>query len=89
MTWQPTGATEPLIGVHLQYFYADETHGLVEFTFKTDPPEGVFWSTYKLKKSDIKILTKMDRSDAAEMRSKILADIFLTEPNIRTTKAAT
>ena len=85
-------STAPLAGVAkplevlMQYFYCDPDHGLVEFTYKTEPPEGVYWSTYKLKKSDIKILTKMDRAAAAEMRGKILEDIFLTEPNIRTTK---
>jgi len=70
----------------LKYFYADDTHGIVEFAFKTDPPEAEYWTTYKLKKSDIKVVTKMDRSAAAEMRQKILKDIFLTEPNVRSTK---
>tara|TARA_B110000858_G_C17807101_1_gene478698 strand:- start:5744 stop:5968 length:225 start_codon:yes stop_codon:yes gene_type:complete len=70
----------------MKLYYADETHGLVEFSYKTEPDEAQYWATYKLQKSDIKIVTKMERSDAAEMRTKILQDIFLTEPNTRATK---
>lgn len=69
------------------YYCEDDL--IVEYALKTDPPDAEFWSTYKLKKSDIKIVTKMNRSDAAEMRTKILTDIFSIEPNIRTTKAST
>ena len=70
----------------MQMYYCDDEDGVVEFMLKTDPPEGLYWSTYQLKKSDIEIITKMDRSGKARMRDKILRDIFATQPNIRTTK---
>ena len=59
---------------------------IIEFTLETAPPEGAYWSTYKLQKSDIIFLTPMSRSEKALMREAILNDIFLTEPNLRTTK---
>lgn len=69
------------------YYCEDDL--IVEYAIKTDPPDAEYWSTYKLKKSDIKIVTKMARAEATEMRSKILTNIFLTEPNKRTTQTST
>ena len=51
----------------------------IEYLLLTDPPEAIYWKTYKLKKSHIKLLTKVDRSQAAELRSEILEDILRTE----------
>ena len=51
-------------------FYND-----IEYTLRTDPPEAMYWSTYKLKKSDIKILSNTNRSEAAKLRQEILDDI--------------
>jgi hypothetical protein len=75
--------------MQMYYGYDDPKTGepvIVEFTLKTEPPEGAYWSTYKLQKSDIIILTPMNRSEKALMREAILNDIFLTEPNVRTAK---
>tara|TARA_R100001163_G_C5062954_1_gene200142 strand:+ start:1014 stop:1265 length:252 start_codon:yes stop_codon:yes gene_type:complete len=75
--------------MQMYYGYKDpktKEEVIIEFTLKTEPPEGAYWSTYKLQKSDIVILTPMDRSEKAKMREAILNDIFLTEPNLRTTK---
>ena len=75
--------------MQMYYGYNDPDTGepiIVEFTLKTEPPEGAYWSTYKLQKSDIVILTPMDRSEKAQMREAILNDTFLHEPNIRKTK---
>ena len=55
-------------------FYESED-GLIEFKLVTDPKEVLYWATYKLKLSDIKILTKCDRSTAAKYRHEILDDI--------------
>ena len=51
----------------------------IKYDIITDPPEAMYWETYKLKKNDIKIITKLDRTAAAEMRAEILADILETE----------
>lgn len=61
-------------------------YGDVEYTLKTDPPEAMYWSTYKLKKSDVKILTKASRSDAAKLRQEILDDINEQEVSRRSDK---
>ena len=49
---------------------------VVEYKLRTDPPEALFWSTYKLKKSDIRIVTKgFDRAEATALRQEILDSI--------------
>lgn len=59
---------------------------LIEYTLKTDPPEAMYWTTYRLKKGDIQILTKTDRQTDAAIRQEIFDDIISREPNIKTTK---
>ena len=49
------------------------------YTLVTDPPEAMTWSTYKLKKSHIKLLGKFGRTETAEIKQEILNDINLTE----------
>ena len=49
------------------------------FTLQTTPPEALYWKTYKLTKSDIKLFTKLPRAEAAAMRSLILEDILKSE----------
>jgi len=53
----------------------------VEYKLVTDPQEATVWSTHRLKKSEIKIMTKCDRTTAAEYRQEILDDILSREPN--------
>lgn len=60
------------------YFVDSDT--TIEYTLVTDPPEAMYWRTYKLKKSHIKIITKTDRAQAAEYRAQILASIQTGEP---------
>ena len=54
---------------------------LVEYKLATDPPEAEIWTTHRLKKSEIKIVSKYDRSTAAHLRQEILDDILSREPN--------
>ena len=61
---------------------------IISYQLKTDPLEAVYWSTYRLKKSDIKLLTKFDRETAAQLRQEILDDILSREPNPTKRKAA-
>lgn len=56
------------------YYERDGT--LIEYRLLTDPPEAVYWLTYKLKKSDIKLVTKFDRSTAAQIKQEIYEDIL-------------
>ena len=53
----------------------------IPYKLVTDPLEAMYWSTYRLKKSDIKLLTKFDRSTTAEVQKEIYDDIISREPN--------
>ena len=50
-------------------------YGEIKYTLKTDPPEAMYWHTHQLKKSEIKLLTRMDRTTGARIRQEILDDI--------------
>ena len=52
---------------------------MIEYSLKTDPPEAMYWSTYRLKKSHIVIHHTMSRSEKADWRSKILKSITYDE----------
>jgi hypothetical protein len=54
---------------------------LVEYKLATDPNEAMYWTTHRLKKLEIKIMTQCDRSTAAQLRQEILDDILSREPN--------
>ncbi len=61
------------------YYERDGT--LIEYRLLTDPPEAIYWQTYKLKKSDIKLVSKFDRSTAAEIKQEIFEDILANDIN--------
>jgi hypothetical protein len=65
----------------MQYTYARSPKEHIGYTLKTDPEEAVFWSTYRLKKSHIKLLDKFDKTTAAEIKQEIFDDIKQTEQN--------
>ena len=54
-------------------------YGEIPFTIQTDPPEAITHRTHRLKKSEIKILQKMDRTAAADIRQEIFDDIIASE----------
>ena len=54
---------------------------LIQYKRITDPSEAEYWTTHRLKKSEIKIMTKCDRETAAALRQEILDDIISREPN--------
>ena len=64
----------------MQMFYKYGTKD-VSYKLATDPPEATIWSTHRLKKSEIKLVTKTDRSTAAYLKQEILDDIISREPN--------
>ena len=63
------------------HMYYKRDGNVVEYKLETDPKEATVWSTHRLKKSEIKITTKCDRTTAAELRQEILDDILSREPN--------
>lgn len=63
------------------HMYYKRDGSKVEYKLVTDPKEATVWSTHRLKKSEIKIMTKCDRTTAAELRQEILDDILSREPN--------
>jgi hypothetical protein len=64
----------------MQAFYK-RSGSLVEYKLVTDPTEAETWSTHRLKKSEIKIMTQCDQTTAAKLRQEILDDIIGREPN--------
>ena len=64
----------------MQMYYKRDG-SVVEYKLVTDPKEATVWSTHRLKKSEIKIITKCNRTTAAEYRQEILDDILSLEPN--------
>ena len=54
---------------------------IISYQLKTDPLEAIYWSTYRLKKSDIDLLTQFDRTTTAEIKQEIFDDIVSREPN--------
>ena len=60
--------------------YKREGH-TIEYKLQTDPAEAELWSTHRLKKKEIKIITKCDKKTAASLREEILNDIISREPN--------
>lgn len=63
----------------MEMFFTDEDGTVIQYDLVTDPPEAMYWTTYRLKKSHIKIISKMDRTEAASYREKILASILIGE----------
>ena len=53
----------------------------IPYRIETNPPEAITWSpkSYKLKKSDIKLSIKVDRTTAATIRQEIYGDIIESE----------
>lgn len=66
----------------MQMFYGD-----IEYTLVTDPPEAMYWKTYKLKKSHIKLIDKFDRTTAARIKQEIYEDILANDPDAPTLPA--
>lgn len=57
----------------------DET--IVEFVLQTDPPEALYWMTYKLKVSDITLKTKVPAGEKTKLRREIYDELVEKERN--------
>ena len=63
----------------MQMIYVRENNEVVEYSLVTDPPEAVLWTTYKIKKHDIRLAKSYGRTETAELKQEILDDISATE----------
>tara|TARA_R100001594_G_scaffold10558_1_gene24756 strand:- start:5550 stop:5813 length:264 start_codon:yes stop_codon:yes gene_type:complete len=50
--------------------------GTIEWTWRTQPPEAIYWKTYKPKKRDIKILTKVTPNQRKEITNELYQEIM-------------
>ena len=64
----------------MQMFYTSAGN-VVEYKLVTDPPEAIYWTTHRLKKSDVKLVSKFNRSETAEIKQDVFDDIISREPN--------
>ena len=65
--------------------------GTIEWTWRTQPPEAIYWKTYKVKKRDVRITSKVNPEQRKNLTNEIYEDIMLTEhppivkqPKVRT-----
>ena len=51
------------------FHYDSDSCGTIEWTWKTTPPEAIYWKTYKCKKKDVRVLSKVTKE-----QRKLLTD---------------
>jgi hypothetical protein len=66
---------------NMRCMYARNPKEHFRYTLKTDPPDAIYWTTYRLKKSDIVLSDKFDRATTADIKQEIFDDIVSREPN--------
>lgn len=66
-----------------QFSITDEEGEVYQYQLVTDPPAALYWkpSSYKLKLSNIKIVSKCTGEDRKRLRRLILNDILETDNN--------
>tara|TARA_R100000541_G_scaffold1223_2_gene5669 strand:+ start:131 stop:325 length:195 start_codon:yes stop_codon:yes gene_type:complete len=62
----------------MKHYYVNGKE-IIEYKLVTDPLEAMYWSTYRLKKSHIKISNKISRPLATQIKQEIYDDIKQTE----------
>jgi len=61
-------------------FYFESTNNdTIKWTLKTKPLEAIYWKTYKVKKRDVRILSKVTPEQRKNLTNEIYEDIMLTE----------
>ena len=65
----------------MRFTYARTPKEHFQYTLKTDPPDAMYWTTYRLKKTDVVLLDKLDKATTALVKQDIFDDIISTEPN--------
>ncbi len=56
-------------------FFKDIDGDVWQYELKTNPREAIYWDTYKLKVSDIKVLGSADKETKNRVRLEIYKDI--------------
>ena len=56
-------------------FFKDIDNDVWEYELNTDPPEAVYWKNYKIKLTDIKIISNVNKEIKNRVRKEILKDI--------------
>ena len=59
-----------------EMFFRDIDGDLWQYELKTNPPEAMYWETYKLKPTDIKVITDADNETKKRVRHEIYKDIL-------------
>jgi hypothetical protein len=59
-----------------EMFFRDIDGDLWQYELKTNPPEAVYWETYKLKLTDIKVISNADKETKRRIRQEIYKDII-------------
>ena len=59
-----------------EMFYTDIDGELWQYELKTDPPEAMYWETYKLKRTDVKVITDADAETKKRIQQEIYKDIL-------------
>ena len=65
----------------MRFTYARTPKEHFRYTLKTDPQDAMYWTTYRLKKTDVVLLDKLDKATTALVKQDIFDDIISTEPN--------
>lgn len=58
-----------------EMFFTDIDGDVWQYELRTNPPEAMYWDTYKLKITDIKVLTDANRETKTRVRQEIYRDI--------------
>ena len=74
-----------------KFCFESANDGTIEWTLKTKPLEAIYWKTYKVKKRDVRITSKVNPEQRKNLPNEIYEDIMLTEhppivkqPKVRT-----
>ena len=65
--------------------------GTIEWTWRTKPAEAIYWKTYKPKKRDIKILSRVKPEQRKKVTTELYQSIIQTEhpPTVKQPKVRT
>jgi|11BtaG_2_1085332.scaffolds.fasta_scaffold00194_4 hypothetical protein len=63
----------------MQMWHKRKDESLIQFALVTEPPEAMYWTTYKLKVTDVQLVTKVPAKDKTHIRREIYEDIVTRE----------
>lgn len=59
----------------MNMYYKTDAGEEVEYYLQTDPPEAMYWSTYRLKLTHVKLKNKYDKKISQALRKEIFDSI--------------